>query len=145
MNEIEANISIFFASFFSATILPGHSELALTALISLKKYSIILLIIFASLGNILGSLVNWYLGFELEKFKEKKWFPVTKLHMNNASSLFIKYGKWSLLLSWLPFIGDPLTLVAGVLRMPIFSFIVIVSIAKVFRYIFVSLITLNIL
>ena len=144
MNEIEANTSIFLASFFSATILPGHSELALTALI-LKNHSIFLLIIFASLGNILGSLVNWYLGFELEKFKDKKWFPITKLQMNNASSLFIKYGKWSLLLSWLPFIGDPLTLVAGVLRMPIFSFIVIVSIAKVFRYIFVSLITLNIL
>ena len=93
----------------------------------------------------MGSLVNWYLGFKLEKFKNKKWFPMTKLQINNASSLFIKYGKWSLLLSWLPFIGDPLTLVAGVLRMPLFSFIVIVSIAKIFRYIFVSLITLNIL
>jgi len=144
MNEIEATLSIFFASFFSATILPGHSELALTALISQKKHSIFLLITFASLGNILGSLVNWYLGFKFEKFKNKKWFPLTNLQMNNASSLFIKYGKWSLLLSWLPFVGDPLTLVAGILRMPLISFIFIVSIAKILRYIFVSLIALNI-
>ena len=145
MNEIEANTSIFLVSFFSATILPGHSELTLTALISLKKYSLFLLIFFASLGNIFGSLINWYLGFRLEKFQNKKWFPLTKSQMNNASSLFMKYGKWSLLLSWLPFIGDPLTLVAGVLRMPLFSFIVIVSIAKTSRYIFISLIGINIL
>ena len=144
MNEIEATLGIFLASFFSATILPGHSELALTALISQKKHSIFLLITFASLGNILGSLVNWYLGFKFEKFKNKKWFPLTNLQMNNASSLFIKYGKWSLLLSWLPFVGDPLTLVAGILRMPLISFIFIVSIAKILRYIFVSLIALNI-
>ena len=133
MNEIEATLGIFLASFFSATILPGHSELALTALISQKKHSIFLLITFASLGNILGSLVNWYLGFKFEKFKNKKWFPLTNLQMNNASSLFIKYGKWSLLLSWLPFVGDPLTLVAGILRMPLISFIFIVSIAKILR------------
>ena len=144
MNEIEATLGIFLASFFSATILPGHSELALTALISQKKHSIFLLITFASLGNILGSLVNWYLGFKFEKFKNKKWFPLTNLQMNNASSLFIKYGKWSLLLSWLPFVGDPLTLVAGILRMPLISFIFIVSIAKILRYIFVSLIALKI-
>ena len=144
MNEIEATLGIFLASFFSATILPGHSELALTAFISQKKHSIFLLITFASLGNILGSLVNWYLGFKFEKFKNKKWFPLTNLQMNNASSLFIKYGKWSLLLSWLPFVGDPLTLVAGILRMPLISFIFIVSIAKILRYIFVSLIALNI-
>ena len=144
MNELEVYITLFVSSFISSTILPGHSELILTAFIFLKKFSVINLIFIASFGNILGSILNWYLGFYFIKFKEKKWFPINKLKLEKASLWFLTYGKWTLFLSWVPFIGDPLTVVAGILRVPIITFVIIVSISKILRYVFVSLIALNI-
>ena len=143
MNEIEVFITLFISSFISSTILPGHSEITLTAFIFLNKYPIINLIFIASLGNILGSILNWYLGFHFVKFKEKKWFPINKRQLEKASLWFLNYGKWSLFLSWVPFVGDPLTVVAGVLRVPIITFLIIVSISKILRYVIVSLIALN--
>ena len=144
MSSIEVYIILFTSSFASSTILPGHSEITLTALITQKKYEIFYLLFFASLGNILGSVFNWYLGLYFLKFKNKKWFPFKENHINKVSKSFLKYGKWSLLLSWVPFIGDVLTLVAGMFRVPLNQFVVIVSVAKVSRYIFVSLIALNV-
>ena len=144
MSSIEVYIILFTSSFASSTILPGHSEITLTALITQKKYEIFYLVVFASLGNILGSVLNWYLGLYFLKFKNKKWFPFKENQINKVSKSFLKYGKWSLLLSWVPFIGDVLTLVAGMFRVPLNQFVVIVSVAKVSRYIFVSLIALNV-
>lgn len=145
MSSIEVYIILFTSSFASSTILPGHSEITLTTLITQKKYEIFYLVFFASLGNISGSVLNWYLGLYFLKFKNKKWFPFKENHINKVSKSFLKYGKWSLLLSWVPFIGDALTLVAGMFRVPLHQFIIIVSVAKIGRYIFVSLIVLSIL
>ena len=145
MSSIEVYIILFTSSFASSTILPGHSEITLTALITQKKYAIFYLVFFASLGNVLGSVLNWYLGLYFLKFKNKKWFPLKENQINKVSKSFLKYGKWSLLLSWVPFIGDALTLVAGMFRVPLHQFIIIVSVAKIGRYIFVSLIALSIL
>ena len=78
MNSLEAYSSLLISSFLSSTILPGHSEITLTTLILFEKYSLILLIFFASFGNILGSVINWYLGFYITKFVKKRWFPVKK-------------------------------------------------------------------
>ena len=145
MSSIQVYIILFTSSFASSTILPGHSEITLTALIIQKKYDIFYLVFFASLGNILGSVLNWYLGLYFLKFKNKKWFPFKENHINKVSKYFLKYGKWSLLLSWIPFIGDVLTLVAGMFRVPLHQFVIIVSVAKIGRYIFISLIALSIL
>ena len=144
MSSIEVYIILFTSSFASSTILPGHSEITLIALITQKKYEVFYLVVFASLGNILGSVLNWCLGIYFLKFKNKKWFPFKENQINKVSKSFLKYGKWSLLLSWVPFIGDVLTLVAGMFRVPLNQFVVIVSVAKVSRYIFVSLIALNV-
>ncbi len=144
MSSIEVYIILFTSSFASSTILPGHSEITLIALITQKKYEVFYLVVFASLGNILGSVLNWYLGIHFLKFKNKKWFPFKENQINKVSKSFLKYGKWSLLLSWVPFIGDVLTLVAGMFRVPFNQFVIIVSVAKVSRYIFISLIALNV-
>jgi len=144
MSSIEVYIILFTSSFASSTILPGHSEITLIALITQKKYEVFYLVFFASLGNILGSVLNWYLGLYFLKFKNKNWFPFKENQINKVSKSFLKYGKWSLLLSWVPFIGDVLTLVAGMFRVPLNQFVVIVSVAKVSRYFFVSLIALNV-
>ena len=145
MNSLEAYISLFISSFLSSTILPGHSEITLTTFILLEKYSQFLLIFFASLGNILGSIINWYLGFYITKFINKSWFPFKKKQLHNVSLWYLKYGKWSLFLSWVPIIGDPLTIVAGMFRVPLIIFITIVSISKILRYIFVGYIALKLL
>ena len=136
-------IGLFLSSFLSATILPGQSEIALTSLIILNNHSLSFLVFIASLGNVLGSLFNWFIGCKLERFKKKKWFPVTDLQLKKASNWYHKYGKWTLLLSWVPFVGDPITIVAGIFRMPIMPFILIVSCAKTIRYIFIAFIALN--
>ena len=145
MNSLEAYVSLFISSFLSSTILPGHSEITLSTFILLKKYSQFLLIFFASLGNILGSIINWYLGFYLTKFINKSWFPFTKEQLDTVSLWYLKYGKWSLFFSWVPFIGDPLTIVAGIFRVPLIIFIIIVSISKILRYIFVGYVVLKFL
>jgi membrane protein YqaA with SNARE-associated domain len=81
MNETEVYITLFSSSFISSTLLPGHSELILTAFIYSNKFPVLTLVLVASLGNILGSVLNWYLGFYFVKFKEKKWFPINHYHL----------------------------------------------------------------
>ena len=97
--------------------------------------------IFASTGNILGSIVNWYLGKKITVFQNRKWFPFSTDQLNRSQKYFQKYGFWSLLLSWVPIIGDPLTLLAGVLKIRFSIFFVLVSISKMSRYIFILYLT----
>ena len=144
MSSIEVYVILFASSFSSSKILPGHSELTLTAFITQREYETIYLIIVTSIGNVLGSIVNWYLGLYFIKFKNKKWFPFNEKNMNNSSKWFLKYGKWSLLLSWVPFVGDGLTLIAGVLKVPLYEFVLLVTVAKVTRYVFVAMMAISI-
>ena len=127
-------LALFFISFFAATILPVSSELTLFGMLAMDSYSSVLLLLFASLGNILGSCVNWYLGIHFIKFKNKKWFPFSDKQIKKSSFWFNKYGKWSLLFAWVPFFGDPLTFVAGTLKTNFFKFLLLVSIGKSARY-----------
>jgi membrane protein YqaA with SNARE-associated domain len=125
---------LFFSALTSATILPGTSEAALAALIASGDQAIWLLVLVATVGNVLGSVVNWWLGLYAEHFKEKRWFPVSPDALERSSRWFGKYGLWSLLLSWLPIIGDPLTLFAGVMRVRFVPFVILVTIGKAARY-----------
>ncbi|MET0446736.1 MAG: YqaA family protein [Pseudorhodoplanes sp.] len=130
---------LFALSFVAATILPAQSELALVALLMLGKFSPWLLVAVASAGNILGSCVNWWLGRAAEQFRDRKWFPVSPQQLDKAQGWYRRYGRWSLLLSWVPIIGDPLTVVAGFLKEPFGSFLILVSIAKTARYVLLAL------
>jgi membrane protein YqaA with SNARE-associated domain len=128
-------ISLFFISFLAATILPFSSEVTLATLIASSNYNNLLLLIFASLGNILGSVVNWVLGFYSRNLATKRWFPFKDKQIKKSSSWFNRFGKWSLLFAWVPIIGDPLTLVGGLLRVKFIEFLILVTIGKVSRYI----------
>ena len=130
-------LSLFAISFLAATILPFSSELTLAGLISTSNYDNLLLLIVASFGNVLGSAVNWALGFYSRNFTTKKWFPFKEIQIEKSSKWFTKFGKWSLLFAWVPFVGDPLTLVAGLLRVRFLGFIILVAIGKVSRYLVV--------
>ena len=135
-----AYLLLFISAFGAATLLPLQSEAVLVGLLMQHQYSVALLIIVASIGNILGSCVNWYLGLRIERFKDKKWFPVSENNMIKAEKIYQKYGFWSLLLSWLPMIGDPITLIAGLFREKFWRFLLMVFIAKTGRYICIYLI-----
>ena len=123
-------------SFLAATILPLSSELVLSTMLLTDSFDKYLLLVVASFGNILGSSVNWYLGKKILIFKDKKWFPANERQIAKGEIYFKKYGIWSLLLAWVPIIGDPLTVVAGILRVKFFTFLLLISISKTSRYIF---------
>ena len=129
-----AYAGLFLAAFLAATILPAQSEALLVSLILSEKYSIYLLVVIATLGNCLGSVVNWWLGRYLEHFRDKPWFPAKDQGLKRAQDFYQKYGGWSVLLSWVPIIGDPLTVVAGFMRMPFWPFLALVILAKGGRY-----------
>tara|TARA_R110000751_G_scaffold257208_1_gene356627 strand:+ start:122 stop:556 length:435 start_codon:yes stop_codon:yes gene_type:complete len=130
-------ITLFVISFLAATILPLSSEITLAGLMAVQSYNNFILLLVASLGNILGSSFNWVLGIYSRKFESKKWFPFNQKQMKRSSNWFLKYGKWSLLFAWLPIVGDPLTFVAGTMRINFLNFLILVAIGKVGRYLIV--------
>lgn len=125
---------LFLIAFAAATLLPLQSEAALLGLALSQQYSFGWLIAAASLGNIAGSTVNWQCGRSLERLKTRRWFPLKPATLERAEAWYRRYGRWSLFLSWAPVIGDPLTMVAGALREPLPSFLLIVALAKTARY-----------
>ncbi|KKO45307.1 membrane protein [Arsukibacterium ikkense] len=125
--------SLFATGFIAATLLPASSELLLIAL-QQQGYAVLGLWLAATSGNTLGSCVNWYLGKELLRFQHKRWFPVSPEQLAKAELQFNRYGSWSLLLAWLPIVGDPLTLVAGTLRVRFGLFLLLVTLGKGARY-----------
>ena len=142
MTGVAEYAGLFLVSFAAATILPAQSELGLAGLMLSGAYSVPLLVTVASIGNTLGAAVNWALGRQVERFRDRRWFPVGPQPMERALGWYRRYGRWSLLLSWLPSVGDPLTVVAGVLREPFWSFLVLVGVAKTARYLAVTAIAL---
>jgi membrane protein YqaA with SNARE-associated domain len=137
-----AYASLFLVAFAAATILPMPSETALVALL-LADYSPWLLLLVASVGNILGSTVNWVLGRAIDRYGRDRWFPASGPAIDRAAQWYRRYGRWSLLLAWAPVIGDPITLAAGVLRERLAVFLILVTIAKVGRYLVVIAVTLR--
>lgn len=129
---------LFVAAFVAATLLPARSELVLAAMIAAGRHDLVVLLIVATTGNVLGSAVNWAIGRFLSAHREGKWFPVSARALGRAEQWYEKWGMWTLLLSWVPIVGDPLTLMAGILRAPFGRFVVIVTIAKGLRYVFVA-------
>jgi membrane protein YqaA with SNARE-associated domain len=134
---------LFAAAFLSATIFPFQSEAVLFGMLVAEHYAWWALIAVASLGNILGSIVNWYLGRFFARFEGRRWFPVSRKQVEKAEGWYRRYGRWTLLLSWVPVIGDPLTVVAGVMREPLRVFIPLVALAKTGRYLAVGALSLG--
>lgn len=135
---ILATITLFMSALIAATILPAQSEAVLAYHLTQHPDQVIVLIAVASIGNILGSIINWVLGRSVLRFQHHRWFPASPATLARAQSIYGRYGRFSLLLSWVPFIGDPITVVAGIMREPLARFILWVSIAKAGRYIFLA-------
>lgn len=135
---METDLAIYFAlfwnAFIAATLLPALSEITLASLIAAGSGIPFMLFMVATTGNVAGSVLNWWLGRRLADFKGRKWFPFSESQISKASEQFNRFGKWSLLFAWLPIIGDPLTLMAGVFRISFMPFIILVTTGKALRY-----------
>ncbi|HIF09145.1 MAG TPA: DedA family protein [Sneathiellales bacterium] len=128
---------LFISAFSAATLLPGSSEALLTALLLAREHHPWALLAVATVGNVLGAVVNWGCGRFLAAFQDRWWFPVSSKRYAQAIGWFERFGLWSLLFAWAPLIGDPLTVIAGTLRTRILPFILLVTIGKFARYLVV--------
>jgi membrane protein YqaA with SNARE-associated domain len=143
MSDIAAYAGLFAVAFVAATILPAQSEAALVALLVAGAQEPVALVAVASLGNTLGAVVNWALGRGVSRFSGRRWFPVTPAQLDCATRWYGRWGRWSLMLSWAPVGGDALTVAAGVLREPLWSFVLLVGLAKTARYVVLAAATMN--
>lgn len=143
MFELTSYLGLFIVAFGAATLLPLQSEAVLVGMLVLHHYPTALLVLIATAGNVLGSVMNWYLGRSIERFRHRRWFPISERHLDKAQATYRHYGRWALLLSWVPIIGDPITMIAGVMREPLWRFLIIVTLAKALRYLVLTAITLG--
>ncbi len=130
---MEAYLGLFFSAFLAATLVPAYSEVVFAGLVA-AGHDPLLLLAWASLGNTLGSAVNWVLGRYLLHFRERKWFPFKAESLGRSQVWFQKYGVWSLLLAWMPVGGDALTFIAGMMRVRFWLFFLLTGIGKTLRY-----------
>jgi membrane protein YqaA with SNARE-associated domain len=135
-------LGLFISAFLAATVLPLSSEIVLSALL-ISGLPPVPLIIIATIGNVLGSLTNYTIGYCASLTVIKRWLKISEENFLNAEQRFTKYGMFCLLFSWVPIIGDPLTLVAGVLRVRLRWFILFVTVGKLLRYLFISYLVLE--
>lgn len=142
MGSLAVYAGLFGIAFAAATVFPLQSEAALVALLLAGKQPVWALLAVASVGNVLGSVVNWGLGRGIERFRHRRWFPASPEALDRAQQWYRRWGHWSLMLSWAPIIGDPLTVAAGVLREPLPRFLLLVTLAKTGRYVTLALLTL---
>ncbi|WP_020400010.1 YqaA family protein [Kordiimonas gwangyangensis] len=137
--EVLLYLGLFLNAFVAATLLPAFSEVALASLIASGNGESVLLIAVATLGNVLGSILNWWLGGRALVYQDRRWFPFSPRQIERGTRLFERYGYPTLLFAWLPIIGDPLTFVAGIFRMRFLPFLVLTTLGKAGRYIVIAL------
>jgi membrane protein YqaA with SNARE-associated domain len=126
--------SLAASAFLAATVLPASSEMVLAGLVATGAMPAGQLLAVASIANTAGSCVNWLLGRAVGRLRHRRWFPVSTERLERAQAWYRRYGVWSLLASWVPIIGDPLTVAAGVMRTPLTIFLPLVALAKTARY-----------
>lgn len=134
---IASLLLLFGVSFLAATILPFYSEVLLFAQLEAGGTPWLLVVV-ATAGNTLGSVVNWALGRFLLRFQDRRWFFFSRAQVDRAQRWFRRFGVWCLLLAWMPVGGDALTLVAGIMRTPLPLFLVLVALGKAVRYVSVA-------
>jgi len=134
MDALSAYAGLFAASFLAATVLPFQSEVMLVGLILADTAPWWALLAVATVGNALGTVVNWLVGRFLQRFRERRWFPVGPESWARVERWFTRYGVWPLLFAWLPVVGDPLTVISGALRVNLPLFLVLVTMGKFVRY-----------
>lgn len=131
--ELLEYLGLFTTAFVAATILPAYSEVVVIGMAAAGRDPWMIWLV-ASVGNTLGSAVNWVLGRYMLHFQDKRWFPFNTESLGRYQGWFQKYGVWTLLLAWAPIGGDALTFIAGIMRVNFFVFLFLTFIGKAARY-----------
>ncbi len=129
---------LFFSGLTSATLLPGASEALLIYRLEQGQADVVRLVLSVTLGNVIGSLITYFMGRGGNFFLHRKWLGISESALQKAELRFQKWGVYSLLLAWVPVIGDPLCLLAGLLKINPFIFTLLVSAGKLLRYVFLA-------
>lgn len=135
---MSAYLILFWTAFGAATILPFYSEVVLVAMLQ-AGHDPTALWVAATVGNTLGAVVNWFIGWHLDRLLNSRWVPVTREQLERARQWFQRYGYWSLLMAWAPVGGDAITFVGGIMRVRLSLFVLLVGIGKGLRYIAIIL------
>lgn len=133
--DVPALAGLFASAFLAGSILPAQSEIVLAALLLAAKQPAWLLVAAATAGNVGGAVLNYGLGRSADRFRPRRWFPLSAAGWERNAGWFNRFGVWSLLLSWLPIIGDGFTVLAGAARTPFPLFLALVTLAKGGRYV----------
>jgi membrane protein YqaA with SNARE-associated domain len=128
---------MFTTAFIAATVFPAQSEAVFLALLAAGSVNPFALFIAASLGNTLGAITNWWLGWLIAKGGTSRiparLMPSAKA-MGQGEAVFRRWGWLALFLSWVPIIGDVATIAAGSLGYPLWRFVAVVGAGKAARY-----------
>lgn len=143
MDDAYVYFGLLTSAFLAATMLPAVSEAVLAGLLIDRTNQVWALVLTATLGNVLGAVLNWVLGRFFSELRHARWFPVSERRYEQAIQWYQRWGYWSLLLAWAPIIGDPLTIIAGALRVGLVPFLVFVTTGKLVRYILIAAATLH--
>jgi membrane protein YqaA with SNARE-associated domain len=139
---LEIYLSLFASSLLAATLIPAQSEAVLVGSVLLIPDEAIGLVVVASVGNVLGALINWVLGRFFSDSVGRRLFS-DESRFKRVSRWYGRYGWVTLFGSWVPVIGDPITFCAGVMREPLWRFLLVVTFAKTVRYVVVATTTLQ--
>ena len=143
MTSLAVYGGLFLAALAAGSALPVPSEAAFAGVVLTTTDPLWIALAVATVGNVSGSFINWLIGRGVETLKHRRWFPASERQLDKAKVWYHRYGRWSLLLSFVPIVGDPLTIVAGVMREPLWSFIPLVTIAKGARYLVLAALLLG--
>ena len=132
--DIAALAGMFTSALLAGSILPAQSEIVLAALLLAGEHPAWLLVLVATLGNVGGAVLNYALGRAADRFRHRRWFPLSATGWDRNAAWFNRWGVGTLLLSWLPVVGDGFTVLAGAARTPFPLFLALVTLAKGGRY-----------
>ncbi len=133
---------LFVLSFLASTLLPVGSEWLVAAML-LNRHEPVAVTAVAAVGNTLGACTTWAVGIAGGPFLIDRVLRIDPAARERAGRFYRRYGVWSLLLSWLPIVGDPLCLAAGILRVGFGRFLLFVFAGKLARYAAVAWLTLG--
>ena len=129
--------ALFCVSFLAATVLPIASEWLLAALVA-RQVDLTAAVAIATMGNTLGAITTWAIGVWGGAWVIRRWLRISDSDRLRAERWYARWGSWSLLLAWLPIVGDPLCLVGGLLKVPLPRFTLLVATGKAARYVVVA-------
>ncbi len=137
-------LGLFVVSYLSATVVPFSEQFAVVGMLTLG-YSAVIIVIVATAGSFLGALTNYFVGQKGSEFVFSRYISIDEKNLNRAEGFFGRWGSFVLLFSWLPLLGDAITVVAGVLHLDLRVFTIWVLIGRLARQIIVVLLATHII